>query len=51
MSVLPGEYIICDICHWEDDPVQHKHPDLAGGANSMSLNEAKNAFKQGRRVE
>ncbi|WP_228858441.1 hypothetical protein [Xenorhabdus sp. PB61.4] len=31
--------------------MQHKHPDLAGGANSMSLNKAKNAFKQGGRVE
>nr|WP_256376528.1 CPCC family cysteine-rich protein [Xenorhabdus sp. KK7.4] len=39
------------IFNWDDDPAQHKYSDLAGGANSMSLNEAKNAFKQGRRVE
>ncbi|WP_340607909.1 CPCC family cysteine-rich protein [Xenorhabdus bharatensis] len=39
------------MCHWKDDLVQYKHHNLAGGANSMGLNEAKNAFKRGGRME
>jgi hypothetical protein len=34
---LPGTYEICDICGWEDDPVQLKHPLMGGGANKQSL--------------
>lgn len=45
-----GDYEICPICKWEDDPIQSKEPDYAGGANKMSLNEAKEAYKQGRKV-
>jgi hypothetical protein len=29
---------------WEDDDIQHDNPDFAGGANKMSLNEAKSNF-------
>lgn len=36
-----GEYEICDICGWEDDPVQSSDPAFAGGANKNSLNEAR----------
>ncbi|CND52307.1 CPCC family cysteine-rich protein [Yersinia pseudotuberculosis] len=43
-------YEICPVCNWEDDPVQSRKPDLAGGANQMSLNEAREAYKQGRKV-
>ncbi|WP_244922811.1 CPCC family cysteine-rich protein [Xenorhabdus cabanillasii] len=39
------------MCNWEDDPVQSANPELTGDADSMSLNEAKNAFKQGGRAE
>lgn len=45
-----GGYEICPVCNWEDDPVQSKKPDLAGGANQMSLNEAREAYRQGRKV-
>ncbi|AAS63721.1 hypothetical protein CQP30_07490 [Yersinia pestis] len=45
-----GDYEICPICKWEDDPIQSKEPDYVGGANKMSLNEAKEAYKQGRKV-
>jgi hypothetical protein len=33
----PGTYDICPICHWEDDHVQLRYPNLAGGANAKSL--------------
>jgi len=33
----PGAYEICPVCGWEDDPVQSKDPDYAGGANTQSL--------------
>jgi uncharacterized protein (DUF983 family) len=32
---------ICDVCGWEDDPVQKAYPDYPVGANEVSLNEAK----------
>ena len=34
-----GKYEICEVCGWEDDPVQLADPDFAGGANKLSLNE------------
>lgn len=45
-----GSYEICPVCNWEDDPVQAEEPDYRGGANVMSLNEARDAFRQGRKV-
>jgi hypothetical protein len=36
-----GDYEICDVCEWEDDPVQSDDPMFAGGANRSSLNEAR----------
>ena len=32
-------YEICDVCSWQDDGVQNDNPDMAGGANPLSLNE------------
>ncbi|GKW26028.1 MULTISPECIES: CPCC family cysteine-rich protein [Pectobacterium] len=46
-----GEYDICSHCGWEDDPVQSREPDYPGGANQMSLNEAREAFKNGQKVK
>jgi oligopeptide/dipeptide ABC transporter ATP-binding protein len=37
----PGGYEICDVCGWEDDPVQSADPDHAAGANKQSLNQAR----------
>ncbi len=39
-------YEICEICGWENDPVQKKNPGLAGGANALSLNEARRAYQE-----
>ena len=44
------EYDICSICSWENDPIQEEHPDLRGGANIMSLNEARRAYKNGSEI-
>ena len=41
-----GAYEICEICDWEDDPVQAADPDYAGGANTLSLNEARKAWQK-----
>ncbi len=35
------EYEVCPVCGWEDDPVQRRDPDFAGGANRLSLNESR----------
>lgn len=39
-----GRYEICPVCFWEDDPYQRNHPDYAGGANELSLNDYKKQF-------
>lgn len=44
------EYDICSICSWENDPIQEEHPDMRGGANIMSLNEARRAYKNGSKI-
>lgn len=41
MLTTQGGYEICDVCNWEDDPVQSSDPDYAGGANELSLNQAR----------
>lgn len=39
---LPGgTYDICPVCFWEDDGWQLANPDEGGGANKVSLNQAK----------
>lgn len=43
----PGEYEICPVCQWEDDPVQGRDPDYAGGANKESLNECRARARAG----
>ena len=40
-----GGYEICPVCGWEDDPVQKRFPDMEGGANHDSLNEAKRKYE------
>jgi hypothetical protein len=35
-----GSYAICDLCDWEDDPVQLANPTSEGGANKKSLAQA-----------
>ncbi len=42
-----GLYYVCTNCGWENDEIQRDKPDYDGGANRMSLNEAKEAYKKG----
>lgn len=44
------DYDVCPVCGWENDGFQNENPDYAGGANQMSLNEARKAYKEGREV-
>jgi Cysteine-rich CPCC len=41
-----GSYDICQVCFWEDDPVQFKDENFAGGANRVSLREARANFQR-----
>jgi hypothetical protein len=40
----PGTFEICIVCGWEDDEVQFDSPDRQGGANGVSLNEARSNY-------
>lgn len=37
-------YEVCPVCGWEDDGIQRDDPNYTGGANVMSLNQAKAAW-------
>lgn len=41
----PGEYEICPICGWEDDPSQSEEPGERG-ANDISLNTARRRWRK-----
>lgn len=41
-----GDYSICPICEWEDDPVQLNDRHYSGGANQLSLDEYQSLWKQ-----
>lgn len=41
-----GTFEICPVCYWEDDIVQLQDPEFTGGANEVSLNEARDNFKK-----
>jgi len=40
-----GAFEICSVCGWEDDASQSRDPTLTGGANALSLNESRAAWK------
>ena len=37
---------ICPICFWEDDKVQFEDPSYSGGANKVSLEQARKNFAE-----
>lgn len=42
----PGTHEICSACGWEDDPLQFDDPNFRGGANELSLMEAREYFER-----
>jgi len=42
----PGTFAICRICDWEDDDLQARKPDYAGGANKLCLRDAQRGWLQ-----
>lgn len=42
----PGHFDICPVCYWEDDNIQRDNPNYRGGANNISLNEARQNYKK-----
>lgn len=47
---IPGSFNFCPRCGWEDDSAQFIQPDLEGGANNMSLQQARAAWGAGKQV-
>lgn len=39
-----GSYDICQVCFWEDDPIQLNDPNYEGGANRVSLKQGQKNF-------
>ena len=39
-----GNYDICPVCFWEDDPIQLEDVEYEGGANRVSLVQARHNF-------
>lgn len=48
---MEDDYDICNVCGWENEKYQITHPDEEGGANRMSLNQAKKAWAEGKPIE
>ena len=44
------DYDICPVCGWENDDLQRSQPDLSGGPNGMSLNQARAMWAAGKLV-
>ena len=44
-SKPPGTFEICEICFWEDDNIQYEDPKYKGGANKISLLNARSNFE------
>lgn len=42
---IDNHFDICPVCYWEDDGIQLHDPTYIGGANQISLLEARNNYK------
>lgn len=40
----PLYHDICLVCYWENDPIQNNNENYFGGANKMSLSQARQNF-------
>lgn len=41
----PGTFYICPVCRWEDDNIQFRDIDYDGGANHVSLRQARENYR------
>ena len=41
-----GNYDICPVCFWEDDPCAYDDPDEESSCNHVSLNQARKNFME-----
>lgn len=41
-----GNYDICPVCFWEDDPFAYDKPDEEWGCNGVSLNQARKNYAE-----
>jgi anaerobic ribonucleoside-triphosphate reductase len=49
---IVGMFDDCPVCGWTDDYAQRNYPDVANMPNNkMSLNQARKAWKEGRKIE
>lgn len=46
-----GKFEICEICFWEDDPIQSEDWNYKGGANKVSLIQGQKNFEKFGAVE
>lgn len=46
-----NNFEICEVCGWENDGIQMDNPDEEHCANLMSLNQARQAWAEGREVK
>ena len=46
----PGTYEICEVCNWEDDELQFRNPNYAGGANALSLEDARKEYLKNNKI-
>jgi hypothetical protein len=52
LNISPtNTFQICPICFWEDDGVQYNDSNYEGGANNVSLNQARKNFEEFGAVE
>jgi ribonuclease HII len=40
----PGTFCLCEVCWWEDDPIQFADSEYEGGANAPSLHQARDFY-------
>jgi len=45
-DLCPGSFEVCPVCDWEDDLIQFEDPELCGGANRVSLRQARENYLQ-----
>ncbi|MBC6981376.1 CPCC family cysteine-rich protein [Caulobacter sp. 17J80-11] len=45
VSAKRDSYEVCPVCFWEDDLVQFEDPSFSGGANEVSLQEARENYR------